>query len=261
LNAALPVLAAAAAVAAFFWFRARARARDLDRQLHEARDHLDRTAHASQQFFDLVTHEVRSPITAIVGYQELLRDGAYGALPDAAQEPLERVGQSAHHLLHLVDGVIELARFRSGTLRPHLDTVDLRPLLAAVADAFRGHALQRHLQHDVHLPPDLPTIRSDPERLLRALDLLIVSAVKHPAADGTLELHVQPEPRGVTVRLRGVDLTPQHPDSERALRFGLRIAIANGLALALGGRLDLDTRDGRLRGVAFRIHDASASPV
>jgi signal transduction histidine kinase len=252
-------LVVTAALLAVLWWRQRARAHSLADEAARERRRADEAVHAGDAFFGLVSHEFRSPIAAIIGYQELLRDCAYGDIGDAALDPLDRIGRSANLLLHLVDGSLDLARAQAGELSPDLQETDLRGLLEEVAEEFRQHCAERKLRHTVHLDTDLPTIRSDPERITRALHLLIVSAVKNPSGE-RLELQATREADGATVRIRGTRIPISDEAIDPALRAGIRIAIAAAVAELLHGSLRLVPADGpKGTEVVLRIRDATGT--
>ncbi len=254
--AAALALAALAATAALTRERRRARLREV-----ELRDALRRSSDAARAadfrdaFFDMVSHELRSPLSAILGFQELLQDGAYGDIDDEAADAVERIGRSALHLLHLIDGVVLLSRLRTGDVPVQRAPVHLGGLLAPVADAFRTQASERGVEALVRMPDRLPTVLSDSDHLVRALDLLVTSVVKHPAGS-TLELDVEPHDDGATLHIRGtaIDMA-QHADPE--LRTGLRLAIAARVATLLDGELALSPPYGPVvESLAFRIRGA-----
>jgi signal transduction histidine kinase len=232
------------------------RLRDARASIDDARVRADRADRAREAFFDLATHELRSPLAAILGYQELLRDGAYGDLPDAAAEPVVRIGRSARHLLNLIDGVVELSRLRGGALRPDLEPVNLAVVLSGIAEAFQTHAADRGMEARVDIPASLPTITSDFDRLTRALDLLITSAMKHPEGD-TLALEARSTSDGLEIRIHPTNLEVQDGSDDLAIRLGIRLAVAGGIAELLGGALELESDDdGRtVRGLRFSIRD------
>lgn len=261
MNPAILLLAALLAIAIALAWRELRRARHAEVALRAARDRADRAVQAREAFFDLATHELRSPLAAILGYQELLQDGAYGPLDPRAAEPVERIGHSAHHLLNLIDGVVELSRLRSGSVRPDLQPVNLHVVISGVAEAFRTHARDRSLEPEVHLHGAFPTILSDPDRLLRALDLLVTSAVKHPA-DKRLRFHASSSGDDLEIRIEGTALELQEHE-DPPLRMGIRLAVAAGLADLLGGGLQLETTDdGRVvRALRFRIRDLAGRPA
>lgn len=253
------LLAALAAILAILWWRQIEVARRLDEQLELERKRADQAGRAGDAFFSLVSHEFRSPIAAIIGYKELLVDSAYGDLGDGARDPLERVGRSAQHLLQLIDGALDLARIDGDGLTPDLEETDLQILLEQTATEFNLLCDERSLRHTVHLDTDLPTIQSDPERLHRALHLLVVSAVKNPSGQ-QLELEANTEPDGATIRIRGIRIPVRDDALDPALRTGIRIAIASAVADVLGGTLLLDPADQpQATEVVFRIRDADTA--
>jgi signal transduction histidine kinase len=250
----LAIAAGAAILFATLWIRARRTIAERDAALNVAQE-------ARGTFFDLVTHELRSPLSAILGYQELLEDGAYGPLDDLAAEAIARIGRSGRHLLHLIDGVVELGHIRSGKVHPDLGTVDLGVVIPVIAETFTTRAKDRGLEPVVHIPPFLPTIRSDRERLVRALDLLMTSAVKHPE-DRVVTLRIDASDQGAIVRIEGMRVDTLHDVPDIASRLGLRLAVADGIAGVIGGRLDLDTRDdGSVRSVSFHAPHLPTTPL
>lgn len=251
----------AALIVAALWLRNRRREARLEHTVAALREDLRRADEARETFFDLVSHELRSPLSAILGYQELLEDGAYGPLDDQVVEAIHRVGGSARHLLHLIDGVVELSRIRSGSVRPEPEAVDLGVVLTSVADAFRTAARDRGLDPHVHLPDTLPTLNLDQDRLVRALDLLMTSAVKNPEG-AELHLHVSADEHSATVRFTHTRIDVIQETDDLALRFGIRVAVAEATARTLGGSLEFDTdQAGSIRGLAFHLRTMASSPA
>lgn len=246
------VLAAAGLAALAAAVRGRARRRDLEQELAETRRSLEQERDARHRFFDMTTHEVRSPLTAILGYQELLEEGAFGELGDQGRDAVERIGRAGRHLQNLIDGVIELGRLRAGSVRLDRSTVELGAILSACAETFRIHASDRGLTPRVVLPDRLPAITSDQVRLARTLDLAIASAVRHPAGE-TMELRAEVGDRHVDASVGPLDLELRADADDPADRMGLRLAIAERTAALLGGELLLDSDGRTIRGLTLRI--------
>ena len=252
LAAILAVGLAAAVIVAVLKARS---AQSLQRRLEDAERRADRAVRARDGFFDLATHELRSPLAAILGYQELLQDGAYGDLGTAAVEPITRVGRSARHLLHLIDGLVELSRLRAGGLVPEIEPVNTAVVISGIADAFRVQTRDRGIEPHVHVPPGLPTIGSDPERLLRALDLFLASAVKNPVG-GSMSLDVRSDGNRLEVRIHPTEISVRDQSEDPELRLGIRLAVAARVAELLGGGLHLETDDGGvIRGLRLHVRD------
>lgn len=256
----LPLALAAALAFAVLWWHERRVRREAEKGAEKGRPEpttATQPIQGADRFFDLVTHELRSPLAAILGYQELLADGTYGGLDQNATEPIERIGRAARHLLHLIDGLLELSRLRSGGLTPSLESVDLRLVLSTLADGFRTHARERGLEPTVHLPDTLPAIRSDRERLERALHLVAISVLRHPA-DHEVELDARTTHGGVDVRISGARIQLEDDAADPAVRLGLRLAVADGLIRLLGGELVLHRgAGGVVHAVELRLRDAA----
>lgn len=257
----IAILATAAIAAlAGLWIRERRTARRLREELATAQRRADRTATAQATFFDLVTHELRSPMAAILGYQELLQEGAYGDLEPGASDALDRMARSARHLLNLIDGVVELSQLRAGILSPDLSRVSPGMLVATAAESFRTHARDRDIPAQVEAGAGYQTIWSDQGRLARALDLIVTSAVKYPGTDG-LRFHARPlhgddGPPGLSITLSGLGLRTDPDADDPALRLGLRLAVARRIATLLGGGLEMDfdpDDDARVLAMTFRV--------
>ncbi len=230
---------------------ARRRRQRLERALEESQRRLEAARSASDAFFDITTHELRAPLSAVLGYQELLQDGAYGTLPEPAQDAVRRIGRSGHHLLNLIDGVIELGRLRAGSVRPDLGAVDLGAIFSSLAQELTTRAAERGITAHAAVQKGLPVIRSDQDRLVRAIELLIASAVRHP--DGDLSLAVEIEGGHVIMTLGPVDIATEPDTAPYAHGSGIRLAVAAGIAGVLGGRLELPDEAGRVRSLVLRV--------
>lgn len=238
---------------------ARHRRRGLERELEESQRRLEAARNASDAFFDTTTHELRAPLSAILGYQELLQDGAYGALPEKAQDAVRRIGRSARQLLSLIDGIIEAGRLRTGSVRPDLEAVDLGALCTALAQELRTRAAERGITVRAAVPEGLPVIRSDQDRLARAIELLIASAVRHP--DGELSFAVDVVGNDVVLAIEPVDIGIEPTADQGAHAQGIRLAVADGIARLLGGRLELPDEAGRVRKLVLHIPVQGPEPA
>lgn len=201
-----------------------------------------------------LSHELRAPLTAIIGFQELLTDGIYGDLDPRSEEAVERIGSSAYQLLALIDTVIDVARIDAGLIEPALSHIQGDRLLAAAVDAAKDLASERGVEPVVTVHESVPTISTDAERLRTALDLVVSAAIR--AAAGT-ELTFQAQTRddeGLTVEALGTRIAPDTPiltpgantdrlepasDQSGHGQAVLRLGLAASLIRFLGGELEL----------------------
>lgn len=198
------------------------------------------------EFVDLVTHELRSPLTTILGYQELLADGVYGPLDERSAEPVQRIGRAAQYLMRLLDGVIELSEISDASPTLDVEDIDLDELMRGSIEILNTEAADRAVRLDIDLQDPLGRLPSDRERLVRTLDLALTSAVRHPA-DDRLALRIHRQQDRLELRVENTALpavddaeSPEENDDDGTLvRVGLRLAIARRTARLLNGRLSL----------------------
>lgn len=157
---------------------------------------------------DAVAHELRTPLAAILGHQELLAEGLYGPLGERAHGAVVRVGYASHQLLHLIDGVLDLARVELGALEVQVSDVDSRTLIEDAVRYARSQAGDRGAEMGVELPDEWPLLRTDERKAERVLHLAITGAVRASgAAPLSLSVAWQPGPM-LVFTIAGTALDP-----------------------------------------------------
>jgi signal transduction histidine kinase len=245
--------------------------------LHHARLHAEttRSTLARNRFFSAMSHDLRTPIAAIVGYAELLSDGIVGDLSEKQQEMVERISQVAAQLSELVDGILDLAKLDAGR-------VDLHPEALALEEAVREAVRVVAPQADAKgLPLRLAleeacghSLRADPVRLRQILVNLLSNAVKFTDQG---EVTVSAGVREARTWIRVRDTGPGLPEGSEEAVFeefvrlasgrggkrdagsGLGLAVSRRLAQAMGGELVAESSPGA--GAAFTLYLPGESPV
>src|SRR5581483_4401572 len=123
-------------------------------------------------------HELRTPLAAIVGFVDLLRDGSYGELTPRQRGPVERIESSANHLRELVEQVLDLAKMAAGRLEVHAEPVRLRPFIIDVVSEVEPLAAARGLALTISVSASLPKVMTDVSHLRRILVNLLGNAIK-----------------------------------------------------------------------------------
>lgn len=196
----------------------------------------------------LVGHELRSPVAAILGYAELIGDGVYGHADERAREGVRRIATAARQLRALIEGVELLI----GQSQPGIDPapgVRLEHIAQAAIEEATAEATLRGTSIQLETRPDIPTLRTDPDALARAL-ALVFGAVLKAAPQGAVTITVQPDPDGAAIELDGPFTLASDPlGSPENLHSGiaLRIAMAARTIHALGGTIDAGSTEGRTR--------------
>jgi signal transduction histidine kinase len=188
------------------------------------------------QFVSTVSHEFRSPLTAIQQLLELLARGRVAE--ENRQEYYDTLVRESHRLSRLVENVLDFSRMEDRRRPYRFEPLDTSGFLAEVADTFRLSPLAGQATVVVRIPDALPSIRADRDALARALQNLLDNAVKYSAAPATVELDAEPcEGGAVRVRIRdrgvGIPRDEQPRVFDRFFRGRETAATVKGTGLGL----------------------------
>jgi signal transduction histidine kinase len=245
---------------------ARALAEQAQSQLESQNEQLLEADKLKDEFVALISHDLRTPLTSIIGYIELtLDEGVEPPLDEERRSYLQVVERSSERLLRLVDDLLFVARLQSGTLALDPRPVDLAAIAAqAVEDAHpraerKGVAISYVGSTDVQ-------IEADKGRMFQLLDNLISNGIKFTPEGGHIDVSVNPTDDGCALEVAdsGIGLSPA--DIERVFdRFfratqatsrqipgtGLGLFIARAITELHGGRITVSSTEEV--GTTFRI--------
>lgn len=232
-----------AVAAVLFWLRIREQRRIIEELRAErvrARSAGDDDAHS--QLFGTVAHELRSPIAAILGYEELLAEGVFGTLEPRAEEALARIRSSARQLLTLTEGMQELSGRASAS--PEFEDVDYGRALQEACARAGAEASARRVRIETPAGIDTGiTGRSEAHSLEAILDAVLGAALK-TSADRAIEPAVLLEGDTVLFRFGSTGVDAEGIEVEPlASGAGLRFAIARQMAERLGGSVQATPED------------------
>jgi len=214
-------------------------------------------------FLAAVSHELRSPLNAILGFADILVQGVDGPLSPEAMEEVEQIRASGGHLLELINDILEFSALESGQLRLSLESVDLVELanevLREAAGVLQGRPIVVGREGAARL-----VIEADGKRVRQILTNLVANAIKF-TQEGQVVVAVMLQ--GAYARLSVRDTGPGIDDTERAHIFedyrqagdehrrkrgtGLGLAIARRLVLLHGGAIYVESQVGR--GSTFHV--------
>lgn len=198
------------------------------------------------EMLGVLAHEMRTPLAAILGYQELLAEGIFGKVDDRGQEPLSRIAYSARQLLHLIDGVQEIMSPPEKRLELNEEVFDPEPVLRMCIHNATTDAHGRNVKLAEDISRDLPAISGDPDRFCRAIDLALAAAIK-TSHGATIAVSARKQD-GIEVLIAGTALRPGRDDppathlvdgKEKLTGAGLRLAIVRHLAQQMDGDIRL----------------------
>jgi signal transduction histidine kinase len=224
-----------------------ARARELD----EAYSQLREVTRAKERFFNAISHDLRTPVSAIKGYSELMLEGLAGALPERAEKYIRSSYRASKSLLALVNDLMDFAKLEAGKLEVTVAEAQLGEVLEDALAAVQPQADAKGLRLAAPEARSLPSIRTDPRRLRQILVNLISNAVKFTdqgevavaveALADRIEIQVRDTGRGIPVedQARIFHEFEQVPGSEGT---GLGLPISHKLADLLGGTLSVESQ-------------------
>ena len=233
----------------------------------EERRRLERIALAEQtrsEFFASVSHELRTPLTSIVGFCELAQESA--GLTEELAGHLERIQRNAEREIQLVNDLLLLTSIDELGPSRHARLINLAGLVGTTAQSWIPSAESASVTLDASPPDPAVYVRSDPDRVCQVLDSLFSNAIKFAGAGGWVRVEVSSTHDEATVVVvdsgPGVTAADAERIFERLYRgdhalesetpgAGLGLAIARGVADALGGRVDL--LQDSIPGASFRF--------
>ena len=224
-------------------------------------DELRRLSSLRADFVSLVSHELRSPMAAVIGSARTLQARWRELKPEQREAFLAVIADETTRLAALVGDVLDTSRIEAGTFGYRFDDVDLAAVLRdSVAAAEIG---QDEVRLTAELPPALPNVRGDAERLRQLVDNLISNAIKYSDSGGEVEVEAGADDGHVVVHVRdsGPGILPEHQAQifEKFGRVagtakpgtGLGLFLSRSFAEAHGGSLDVESPPGE--GAVFTL--------
>jgi two-component system phosphate regulon sensor histidine kinase PhoR len=238
--------------------------------LHDVSE-LRRLERVRQDFVANVSHEFKTPLTAIQGFAETLLAGALED-PGNNRRFLEIIRDHAARLAGLTDDLLKLARIEAGKLEVQFVAVGLLELVEGCAETTLLKSSRKQIAFGTDVPPGLPVVRGDPSLLHDVLQNLLDNAVQYTAAGGRIDVSVTAGAREAVVTVADTGIGIPRADQERIFeRFyrvdagrsrevggtGLGLSIAKHIVEAHGGRLWVESEVGRGSKFSFSISLAS----
>jgi signal transduction histidine kinase len=234
--------------------------RDLEQALSAKEAALAESQALKREFVGSVSYELRTPLTTIVGYSELLESQGAG-LPERSRQHAGAIRIAASQLARSIDDVLDMAQIDAGEMQLSLGDVRIGDILAAAAGVARPRIEGRGATLTVICPDDVKPIRGDERRIGQALDHLLDNAARSVGEGGAVTLSAERGAGEIRVRVadtgRGIPYHLQAHVFDRFVRRdrggpGVGLALVKALVELHGGWAEVESEPGK--GACFILH-------
>ena len=159
--------------------------------LRRANAELEQTARAKDEFLANMSHELRTPLNAILTLSESLEEGVYGPLGARQIRPVNIIAESGHHLLNLINDILDLSKIEAGKLALQIAPLEVESLCQACIRMILQQANKKEIQVSLEVDPEIGYLSADARSLKQMLVNLLSNAVKFTPASGKIGLIVK----------------------------------------------------------------------
>jgi len=207
------------------------------------------------EFVHTVSHDLRSPLTSVIGYAELVERA--GSLNENQRDFIRRIQDSVQHITSLINDLLDLGSIEAG-LDTRREYVQLEGILHYTLDMLQGQIKSRHIKVHTDIAPALPALRANPIRLRQVLDNVVGNAIKYSRNNGDVKISIHAEDKQVILQV--TDTGPGIPAKDQSHIFdkfyrgsnidseegsGLGLAIVKTIVDAHQGRIWVESTLGK----------------
>ena len=251
-----------------------------NQELETANQKLRDLDRLKSQFLSVATHELRTPLSILLGYNSMLAESLQDRLSAEERSTLEESSAACKRLIRLVNTMLDINQIESGKMRINFAVDDLRPVVNGVVTLFQQEARKRGVRLHFELPSRLARLRIDSERIQQVLINLVGNALKFTPRDGDVIVAVRQRADAVEVSVRdtGIGIAAddqarifdefaqlREPAGRKHEGSGLGLAISKRIVEAHNGAIQVSSRPGEGSTFSFTLplpaKGASAAPA
>jgi signal transduction histidine kinase len=242
---------------------------NVERALRERNEALETADEIKIDFVHHVSYELRSPLTNIIGFAELLNDSRLGELTDKQREYLAYITASSTSLFAIINNILDLASIDAGAMTLNLGEVDIAAAMDVAAEGIRDRLVKDNITLDILAAPGIGSFTADASRVRQILFNLLSNAAGFSPPDETIvfsaKRHADAVVFTVTDRGPGIpehvqdkvfDLFETHSQGSQHRGAGLGLSLVRSFVQLHGGTVNLDSAAGRGTSVTcvFPLH-------
>jgi signal transduction histidine kinase len=231
---------------------------NVERALRERNDALEAADNLKSDFVHHVSYELRSPLTNIIGFAQLLNEPATGPLTEKQREYLGYITSSSAALLAIINDILDLATIDAGAMTLNLADVDIHATMEAAAEGVRDRLVEQDLKLDIRAAPGIGSFMGDERRIRQILYNLLSNAIGFSPKGETITLaadrrsdavrfSVTDRGSGIPAEImdRVFDRFETHTSGSRHRGTGLGLSIVRSFVELHGGTVTIDSAVGR----------------
>ncbi len=203
-------------------------------------------------FLNITSHELRTPISAIKGYIQMILKQKLGEINEEQKKSLEVVLRNANRLDHLIQDILDISRLDSGRMRFIPEQANIKTIVEEIVETLQSSADSKHIKINTMVEEPIPDLTIDQERIKQVIINLLNNAIKFSPDNSSINVNVRKEQDDILFEMQ--DFGRGIPDDQQNNIFdafyqvksnedkklggvGLGLAISRGIILAHGGRI------------------------
>ena len=239
-----------------------------NRELEVQNQRVQEANRLKSEFLTNMSHELRTPLNSIIGFSEFLLSQDAVGFTGEQREYLQDILSSGHHLLQLINDVLDLAKVEAGKRDLTPETFSARAVVEEVCSVVKPMVEQKHLHLTADVAPGLEAVTLDPLRFKQVLYNLVSNAVKFTDENGRVEIHLAPRKgtKKFLLRVRDTGIGIAKEDLPRLFRefeqldagpgrrfqgSGLGLSLTKRIVEMHGGTIDVSSELGK--GTTFQV--------
>ncbi len=161
---------------------------ELEKSLLKAKKAAETANRAKSGFIANMSHELRTPLNSVIGFSDLLLEGAFGTLNGKQAKYVNNILTSGKHLLEIINNLLDISKLETGESSLDYKELDLIPFVEEVRTSIRPLASSKNIAIEIDFDPALETIRADPAKLKQVLYNLLSNAIKFTPEGGKVSV-------------------------------------------------------------------------
>ncbi|HEY4544991.1 MAG TPA: PAS-domain containing protein [Pedomonas sp.] len=244
---------------------------NMEKALRERNEALEAADRLKSQFVANVSYELRTPLTSIIGFAEMLDQGYFGGLNERQLDYVHSILTSSNRLMVLINDMLDLAVIEAGALVLDIAPVRIEPMVAAVVQMVEEQARARTLHLSQMVDPSAGIVEGDERRLKQVLYNLLSNSIRFTPPGGNVavrawgdetRLMLEVTDTGVGTNVVGMSATERFRrndgDADTAPGIGLGLSLVRRFVAMHGGTVELSSEDA---GTRVLVHLARKAPV